>query len=127
VRAVDEQALLQRFGNVRSAFDVQINAQHQAFAANFADEIEFRGQLFQARLKFGAARANVGEQLFPLDGVEKRQARGARQRSTAKRRAVQAGENAAANSSRARNAPSGSPPASGFATMTMSGRPSRRW
>src|ERR1700693_2773767 len=37
------------------------------------------------------------------------------------------GENDAANSSRARNAPSGSPPASGFATMTMSGRPARRW
>ncbi len=33
------------------------------------------------------------------------------------------GENAAANSSRARNAPSGNPPASGFATTTMSGRP----
>src|SRR4029077_823067 len=37
------------------------------------------------------------------------------------------GENEAANSSRARNAPSGSPPARGLATMTMSGRPSRRW
>src|SRR5579864_2170908 len=37
------------------------------------------------------------------------------------------GENDAANSSRARNAPSGNPPASGFATMTMSGRPARRW
>src|SRR5882762_6411543 len=37
------------------------------------------------------------------------------------------GENAAANSSRARKAPSGSPPASGFATTTMSGRPVSRW
>src|SRR6266851_8957300 len=37
------------------------------------------------------------------------------------------GENDAANSSRARNAPSGNPPASGFATMTMSGNPVSRW
>ncbi len=50
VRAVDQQALFQRFGNVRSALDVQIDAEHQAFAANFADEIEFRGHFFQARL-----------------------------------------------------------------------------
>jgi len=36
------------------------------------------------------------------------------------------GENAAANSSRAKNAPSGSPPANGLATTTMSGSPVSR-
>ncbi len=91
MRAVDEQALFQRFGNVRSAIDVQIDADHQAFAANFADEIEFGGHFFQAGFQLGAARANIGQQMFLFDRVEKRQARGARQRPAAKRGAVKAG------------------------------------
>src|SRR5882762_9454580 len=91
VRAVDEQALLERLDNVRSALDVQVHAQHQPFAANLADEIKLGGEFLQSRVEFGTTRANVGEQALPFNRVEKSQTRGAHQRTAAKGRAVKAG------------------------------------
>src|ERR1700681_3273372 len=36
VRAVDEQALLERLSYIRSALDVQVHTQYQSFSANLA-------------------------------------------------------------------------------------------
>ena len=114
----------ERFGNVGRALDGQIHAEHQPFAANFADEIKFRGQFLQARAQFRAALAHICQQCFVSTRVQERQRRGARQRPAAKCRAVQARAKTPRQIPHcARNAPSGSPPASGFATTTMSGSP----
>ena len=118
----------QRRGDVRSALDVKVHAEHQAFAANFADEIEFRGQPFQSRAQLRAARANIVEQAFLLDASQKLQRHGARQRPAAERRAMQARRKRCGEAPRAPGTrPAASPPASGLATTTMSGRPRSRW
>src|SRR5712691_5574153 len=56
VRAVDEQALLERLGNVWSALDVQVHTQHQSFSANLADEIKLGSDIFQTRVQFRSTR-----------------------------------------------------------------------
>src|SRR5580704_18809929 len=43
VRAIDEQAAAQGFGDDWRAVNREINAENQALAADFADEIEARG------------------------------------------------------------------------------------
>ena len=91
MRAVDQQTLFERFGDIRSAVHGQVQAEHEPFAAHFPDEIEFRGQFLQTRLQFRAPCAHVGEQAFLFHRIEKCQAGGARQRPSAKRGAVQAG------------------------------------
>src|SRR5712671_1334170 len=48
VRAIDHQALAQSFGGERIAIDGKLDAQDEAFAANFADEIELGGELGEA-------------------------------------------------------------------------------
>ena len=122
VRAVDQQAAAKRFLDKGRAFDREIDAEDQAFAANFADEIEARGELFKSGAEFGAARANVGEQIFLFDHGEKFESGGADERTAAERRAVHSrARKREANFSLAMNAPSGRPPASGFATVTISG------
>src|SRR5258705_12327330 len=45
VRAIDDQALAQSFGGEGIAVDRELDAEDQAFAANFADEIELGGEL----------------------------------------------------------------------------------
>ena len=48
VRAIDQQAAAQRFlDEGRAAID-KIDAEDQAFAADFADEIKLRRQLFES-------------------------------------------------------------------------------
>ena len=93
------------------------------FAANFADEIELRGQLVEARAQFRAALANVRQQVLRLRPCQKLQRHRAGQRPAAKRGAVQPGRKRRGKFLMRQNAPSGSPPASGFATITMSGSP----
>src|ERR1019366_6861874 len=85
MRTVDEQALLERLGDVRSAFDVQVQAQHQSLPADFADEIILGGEFFQTRAQLRATRADIGEQVLPLNGVEEGQCGGTHQRPSAKR------------------------------------------
>src|ERR1700694_3002420 len=45
VSAIDHQALAQSLGGERIAVDGELDAEDQAFAANFADEIELAGEL----------------------------------------------------------------------------------
>ena len=67
VRAIDQHAAAQRFLHERRAFDRKIDAQDQSFAANFADEIEAPGKLFQPGAKFRAAFAHVCEKIVFFD------------------------------------------------------------
>src|SRR5258708_21462892 len=61
VGAIDYQTLTQSFGDEGIAVDGEFDAQDQAFAAGFADEIELGGELGEALAEFGCAVANVGE------------------------------------------------------------------
>ena len=94
VSAIDEQAALHGFGDEGIAIDRKLDAEHQAFGANFADEIEFGGKFREAIAQFGAALADIFEELFILDDVEEFEGNGARQRAATKGGAVQAGRNA---------------------------------
>ena len=103
----------------------QINAENQAFAAHFADEIETRREFFKPRAQFGAAVANIGKQVWLLRRPFRNSSATA-QISGPPPKVVPCipGTNAEANCSLAMMAPSGRPPASGFATVTISGRES---
>src|SRR6267154_210506 len=94
VRAIDDQALAQSFGGEGIAVDGKLDAEDEAFAANFADEIELSGELGEACAEFGAAGADIFEELFIFDDGEELEGSGTNQRSTAKGRAVQAGADA---------------------------------
>ena len=121
VRAVDQQAARERFGDERRAFDRKIDALDQALAAQLADEIETRRELFEAGAKLGAALADVGEKIVVFDDREKFERGGADQRAATESCPMHPGWKAEANRSLAMKAPSGRPAASGFATVTMSG------
>src|SRR6266404_2494703 len=94
VRAIDHQALAQSFGGDGIAVDGKLDAEDQAFTADFADEIELGGELGQACAEFGAACANVFEELFVFDDGEELESGGADERTSAKGGAVQAGTDA---------------------------------
>ena len=91
VRAINEQAAAQGFGDDRRAVDREINAKDQAFAADFADEIELGGELFDSVAQLGTAFANVREQIGVFDDVQEFQRGGADERATAECGAVQSG------------------------------------
>ncbi len=55
VRAVDEQAALEGFLRERTAVDGKIDAKDQTLAADFTDEIEAGGKLFESGAKLRAA------------------------------------------------------------------------
>lgn len=62
--AIDEQALAQSFGDERIAIDREFDAEHEAFGADFADEIEFAGELAESFSKLRAASANIFEKFL---------------------------------------------------------------
>src|SRR5437588_1063010 len=88
VRAVDKQAALHGFGDKRRAFDRKLDADHQAFAANFANEIEKSRDLRQAFAQLFAASADIVKEFFLFDDAEKFESNGARKRPAAKGRAM---------------------------------------
>src|SRR5208282_2963903 len=94
VRAINEQSLEHCLLDERSAIDGKLDADHQAFAANFANEAEFGGQRGKAFAQLRASDANVFEQRFVLDDAQKFESGGASQRAAAEGGAVQAGRNA---------------------------------
>src|SRR5437868_15349381 len=59
VRAVDKQAALHGFGDKRRAFDRKLAADHQAFAANFPNEIEMTSDHRQAFAQLFASSAEI--------------------------------------------------------------------
>ena len=95
VSAVDEQAALHGLLDKGSAIDGKLDANHQAFATNFADEIEFGGERGQAVAQLGAARLDVFEKVFVVDDIQKFKRGGAGERAAAESGAVQAGRNRA--------------------------------
>src|SRR5258706_2009608 len=97
VSAIDHQSLAESLGGARNAIDGKLHAEDQAFAANFADEIELGGELGQAFAELGAASADVFEQLFIFDDAQELESGGANQRTTTKGGAVQAGADAGGN------------------------------
>ena len=66
MRAIDEQAFKHGLLNERSAIDGKLDANHQAFATDFADEREFCGQRGKAFAQFSAARAGCFPEAFRL-------------------------------------------------------------
>src|SRR5260370_34866989 len=68
--AVDQQAALHGLADERPAFDGEFDTDHQAFAADFADEVEFGGELDQAVAQLRAARAEIFQQLLVLTDLE---------------------------------------------------------
>ena len=49
----------------------KLDADHQAFAADFADEIKFRAELCKSGAQFFAACADIFEQFFVFDDLQK--------------------------------------------------------
>ncbi len=130
MRAIDEQALLQRGGDQRRAINGKLDAEDQAFAADLADENRIlRPVVSEAFAQFRAAITNIHEQFGVFDGLQELQRSGADQRAAAEGGAMQAayGDTRAATASLARMAPSGRPAANGLATRTMSGLEENFW
>src|SRR6266404_624563 len=100
VSAIDQQAALHGFRYKGRAFDGEFDAEHQPFPANFADEVKFAGELRETFAKLYAARADVFEELFALDGFEEFERGRASERTTAKCCPVHAGRNARSNRDR---------------------------
>src|SRR6266850_2390369 len=59
VSAIDQQSALHGFRDKWRTFDGQLDAKHQPFSANFADEVKFGGELHEAFAKLRATCANV--------------------------------------------------------------------
>src|SRR5580765_983409 len=59
VRAIDEQAAMQRFAHERATFNGKFHAEHATFAANFLYEIAFGLESFQTGAEFGPAYTNI--------------------------------------------------------------------
>src|SRR5690348_16971576 len=97
VRAVDQQTAAHGLRDKGSAIDGELDANHEAFPANFADERKFSGQRGKAFAQFSAAGSDIFEEILVLDDVEKLERGGASERATAKGSAVQTGRNALGN------------------------------
>ena len=67
VGAIDEQTLTQSFGDEGVAVDRELDAEDEAFAADFAYEIELDGELGETFPELRATGADVGEELFAFD------------------------------------------------------------
>src|SRR6266851_1051884 len=97
VGAVDEQTAPHGFGDKRSAFDGELDTDHQAFAADFTDEAEFGGELRETLAQLRAAHADIFEKFLALDDAEKFERNGTSQRAAAKGGAVHAGRDTRSN------------------------------
>src|SRR5260370_3096342 len=82
VGAIDEQAALHGLADERPALHGEFDADHQAFAANFADEAKFRGKLREALTQLRAAHADIFKEFFVLDDLEELDRNGASQRAS---------------------------------------------
>ena len=78
----------QRFLHDGRAVNGQVDAEDQAFAANFADEVEARGEGLQTFAQFRAAFANIREKIFVFDDVKNSSAAAQIKRAAAERGAV---------------------------------------
>ena len=90
VRAVNQHSALQRFGNVRRAIHAELQANDQALAANFLNEIKLLREQRKPFAEFGAARADVRQQILIFNHIQEFESRGAGQRPAAKCGAVHA-------------------------------------
>src|SRR6267142_1050937 len=103
VCAIDQQTALHSFPDKRRAFDGEFDTNHQAFAADFADEADFGGKFRKAVAQLRAAHADIFEEIFVLDDLEELAGNGANQRAAAKRGAVHPGRDARSNVLRGEN------------------------
>src|ERR1700682_2863154 len=97
VGAVDQQTTPHGLADERRAIDGEFDTDHHAFAADFADEAEFRGKLREAVPQLRAAQTNILEELFVLDDLEELEGNGTNQRTAAKRGAMHPGRDARSN------------------------------
>src|SRR5437660_5139589 len=103
VSAIDQQTAPHGLADERRAFAGEFHADHQAFAADFADEAEFDGKLREALAELCAAQADIFEELFVLDDIEELEGNGTSQRAAAKRGAMHPGRDARSNILRGEN------------------------
>src|SRR5207244_9324839 len=80
VRAVDQQTPLHGLGDKRSAFAGKLDADHQPFRADFANEVELRSEFAEPLPQLFAARTDVLEKLFLFHDAQKFERHGASQR-----------------------------------------------
>src|SRR6266850_3411217 len=97
VCAIDQQTALHSFPDKRRAFDGEFDTNHQAFAADFADEADFGGKFREALVQLRSSLTDIFEQLFVLDDVEELKGNGTSQRAAAKRGAMNPGGDARGN------------------------------
>src|SRR5204863_8172689 len=103
VGTVDEQAALHGFADERRAFHREFDANHQAFAANFADEAKFCCKLYKPVAQLCASRADIFEEFFALDDLEKLEGHSTSQRAAAESSAMHPGRNARGDCFRGEN------------------------
>src|ERR1700731_421497 len=103
VSAIDQQTAPHGFADERRAFDGEFDPDHQAFATDFPDKAEFGGELRETLMQFGAAQADIFEELSVLDDVQELEGHGASQRAAAKRGAVHPGRDTRSNILRSEN------------------------
>src|SRR6266446_6150184 len=71
VGAIDQQTALHGLADERPAFPGEFDTDHQALAANFADEAKFCRELYEAVAQVCASRTDIFQEPLALDDVEK--------------------------------------------------------
>jgi len=94
VRAVDEQPAIHGFRDERRAVDGELDADHEAFAANLLDEGIFFREFFDAGVNFGATSGGVLEDFLFFEKFQEFERDGADHGTAAERCAVYAGTDA---------------------------------
>src|SRR5260370_5866620 len=103
VSTIDQQAALHGIADERRACDGEYDTNHQASATDFADKAEFGGKFRKAWGQLRAAHADIFEELFVLDDIEKLEGNGTSQRAAAKCSAMHPGRNARSDLLRGEN------------------------
>src|SRR5262249_16036337 len=90
MRAIDEQAAFHGFGDEGSTVNGELDADHEAFAADFFKKGIFGGQFLDATANFGAARDSVGENFCFVQYFQEFEGDSANHRATTERCTVNA-------------------------------------
>src|SRR5215472_4112832 len=103
VRAVDQQTALYRLGDKRSAFEGKLDADHEAFRADFANEVELRSEFAESLPQLFASRTDILEKLFLFHDAQKFERSGTSQWPAAERSAMHPGRHARGHRFRGQN------------------------
>src|SRR6516164_1671599 len=90
MRAIDQQAETKGLLNERRTVHSEIDANHEPFATDLADETKLPGQVFKTGAQLDTAGANVGEQIVFLNDGQEFECCGTDQRTSAESGSVHA-------------------------------------